>query len=316
VFACLAVLCAGLSGCHEQAAAPPNPRTIRLGVGSRGGDFDVMGRVLAQALQSEQPAYSVEIVSNEGAVGILDSLEQGKCDCGFSYANVAYEAYVERAAGGEGSSSPLRGVALVDITPLHFVVGRTTAIKAVPDLRGHSLAVGPSGSGSYRAAILVLDAFATDVTSIDVEIAPFRSFVPRIKSGTLDAAFFLAAQPAGPIRSLLSDSADLLPLEGTVIDALRDRYPFLHPVVIPAGTYPRQETAIRTVGVESLLICRADVDAERVKRVTSEWFATVAVLAKEGRVSDAVNAALASATPIPLHPGAAQYHRAQQVQPR
>lgn len=311
----LAVLVGPLAGCDRREDVPANPPLIRLGVGSRAGDFDVMGRALAGTLQSGQPAYAVEIVSNEGAVSILDSLQQGKSDCGFSYANVAYEGYVGRLAD-EPALTRLRGVALVEITPLHFVVRRGAPIASVRDLSGHSIVVGQRGSGSYRAAMLVLEAFGVDIRTMDLLVEPFRNMGSRLRAGTLDGYLIVAAQRANPIANVLAETAQLLPLEGEAIDALRDRYPFLHPVVIPANTYPNQPAAVRTVGVESLLLCRDDVAPEHVRRLTSDWFVTLTNLAREGRVTEAVNATLASATPIPLHPGAAEFYRARQVQLR
>jgi TRAP transporter TAXI family solute receptor len=312
--ACLLALAAPLAGCRRPAEPPRRRPAIRLGVGTRNGDFDVMGRALAQTMRSGEPAYDVEIVANAGAVSILDALEEGKSDCGFSYANVAYEGYVGRLPDEPGPLSHLRGVALVEITPLCFVVRRGAQIAGVRDLPHRSLAVGPRGSGSYRAALLVLDAFGVDPRALDLQVEPFRASIDRMRAGALDGYFILAGQPADLIPNLLRDDAEILPLEGTTMDALRERYPFLHPAVIPSGTYRRQRAAVRTVGVESLLLCREDVEASKVRRVTTDWFLTLTSLAKEGRVTDAVSASLASATPIPLHPGASEFYRSRQVQ--
>ena len=318
--ACLlaaAAAAAALAGCDAAADVAPVPPKIRLGVGSRGGDFYVMGRALAETLRSGQPGYTVEIVSNEGAVSILNSLQQGKSDCGFSYANVAYEGYVGRLVDEPTPLTSLRGVALVEITPLHFIVRRGASIGGVRDLRGRSIVIGPRGSGSYRAALLVLEAYGVDINAIDVHVEPFRNIWSRMKDGTIDGHFVIIARLADSANDVLANGdAEILPLEGPAIDALRDRYPFLHPVVIPANTYPSQPAAVRTVGVESLLLCRDDVAPEHVRRLTGDWFITLTNLAREGRVTEAVNATLASATPIPLHPGAAEFYRARQVQLR
>ena len=100
------------------------------------------------------------------------------------------------------------------------------------------------------------------------------------------------------------------------MDALRERYPFLRPLQIPAGTYAGQSTAIRTVGIESVLLCRDDVDAEHVRRVTGNWFSTFNRLVAEGAIWEGVSASMAAATPIPLHAGASDYYRARQVHVR
>jgi uncharacterized protein len=307
-------LCAALliaSGCAEPAVNAERPRAIRIGVGSKGGDFSVMGGELAETLLAEQPPYHVEIVSNGGAVSSLDDLQRGASDCSFSYANITYEAFTGRLADEPGPLTHLRGVAVIELTPLYFVARRGSAVRRVADLEGRSMSLGPRGSGSYRAALTVLDGFGVDTKKVKMQAERFGTSIERMGAGDVDAFFILAGQP-GNFRNRVKER--VLPLEGEMVDRLRTRYPFLHPVVVPAGTFASQTAPIRTVGVDSLLLCRDGVPTEDVTRVTKDWFQTVARLVKSGRLGDAVTPALASATPIPLHPGAAEYYRARQVQ--
>jgi len=37
-------------------------------------------------------------------------------------------------------------------------------------------------------------------------------------------------------------------------------YPLLKRMLIPAGTYPGQNVPVHTIGVDVLLVCRADLD--------------------------------------------------------
>lgn len=308
-FACAVSLI--MSGCAEPRVAAEKPRAIRIGVGSRGGDFSVMGGELAETLKSEQPPYQVEIVSNGGAVSSLDDLQHGASDCSFSYANITYEGFTGRLADEPGPLTHLRGVAVIELTPVYFVARRGSSIKQVNDLEGKSMSLGPRGSGSYRAALILLDGFGVDTTKVKMQAEKFGASVERMGAGDVDAFFILAGQP-GNFRKLVKEN--VLPIEGPMVDRLRTRYPFLHPVVVPAGTFPMQSAPIRTVGIDSVLLCRDDISTEDVTRVTKDWFLTVGRLVKAGRLGDAVTPAFASATPIPLHPGAAEYYRARQVQ--
>ena len=316
--ALMSLLCAApmiVSGCAEPTVVAEKPRAMRIGVGSRGGDFSVMGAELAETLRSEQPQYQVEIVSNGGALSSLDDLQQGSSDCSFSYANITYEGFTGRLADKPTPLSHLRGVAVIELTPVYFVTRRGSPVKSVTDLEGRSMSLGPSGSGSYRAAQILLDGFGLDTTKVKMQAERWGSSMERMNTGEIDAFFILAGQP-GNFRNRINErvNQEVRPLEGEMVDRLRSRYPFLHPVVVPAGTFPSQAKPIRTVGIDSVLLCREDVAAEDVARVTKDWFLTVARLVKDGRLGDAVTPALAAATPIPLHPGAAEYYRARQVQ--
>ena len=163
--------------------------------------------------------------------------------------------------------------------------------------------------------MILLDGFGVDSTKVKMQAERWGTSIERMGVGELDAYFILAGQP-GNFRNRIRERTieTVLPIEGDMVDQVRSRYPFLHPVVVPPGTFPLQTKPIRTVGIDSVLLCREDVPTEDVTRVTKDWFLTVARLVKAGRLSDAVTPALASATPIPLHPGAAEYYRARQVQ--
>jgi TRAP transporter TAXI family solute receptor len=304
-----------VSGCAEPTVVAERPRAIRIGVGTRGGDFSVMGSELAETLRSEQPQYQVEIVSNGGALSSLDDLQQGASDCSFSYANITYEGFTGRLADKPSPLTHLRGVAVIELTPVYFVTRRGSPVKSVTDLEGRSMSLGPRGSGSYRAAQILLDGFGVDTAKVKMQSERWGASIERMGSGEVDAFFILAGQP-GNFRNRVTERTEqeVRPLEGETVDRLRTRYPFLHPVVVPAGTFPMQTKPIRTVGIDSVLLCSDDVPTEDVARVTKDWFSTVARLVKDGRLGDAVTPALASATPIPLHPGAAEYYRARQVQ--
>jgi TRAP transporter TAXI family solute receptor len=107
--------------------------------------------------------------------------------------------------------------------------------------------------------------------------------------------------------------AVLLPLEGPAIDAVRRESIFLHPTVIPEGTYPGQHGPIHTVGVHNLLVCRRDLDEGLVYRLTRRLFEVLPSLVQQQDSLRLVDLQQAPATPIPLHPGAARYYREREL---
>ena len=153
----LAIVFVSSLGCIEAGLAQSKPRTLRVGVGSKGGDFFSFGRALVETFDSQNADLSVEIISIEGAISSLESLQQGTSDCGFSYANVAYEAFAGRLRNEPGPLKHLRGVALVQVSPLYFLVRQQSSIKSIPDLRGRSVGIGVRGSASSHAGLLLLD---------------------------------------------------------------------------------------------------------------------------------------------------------------
>jgi hypothetical protein len=68
-----------------------------------------------------------------------------------------------------------------------------------------------------------------------------------------------------------------------------------------------------TIGVDSILICRKDLSEEIVYQLTKQFLAMLSSLAKSAPQAAGFDPDKASATPIPLHAGAARYYREQQM---
>lgn len=303
-------------GCAAAAPVPPAAsEAVRLGTGARGGSFHAMGETLVRTRQSEAVASVLENVETAGSVSNLKALQQGTADCAFSYADVTYDAVAGRLPDEPQPFDRLRGVALVQLSPLYFLVPRDSPIHGVMDLRARTVALRSRDSGSLQAALLVLEAYGLDPALINIQSESFTGSFARLLDGSVDALFILTGQPSDSISLAVATNARILALAGEPIDRLRERYPFLRPTLILAGTYPRHPDPIRTIGVESVLLCRSDLSASRVYEMTRTWFLTASQSESDGPMSGPIGPARAAATPIPLHPGAARYYRERQLLP-
>lgn len=294
-------------------ASPPvqtTRHTIRVAVGSRGGDFWNYGVALEQVVS----AHTGFTVTLDSAIGLraLQAVNEGTSDCGFAYANLAYEVFSGKLAGQAfGRLEELRGVASIQITPLNLVVPKASGVKDVGDLLGRRVVIGPPDSGSYRAAKLVLEAHGLSADEEMVEIIPRNFGVARqyLEKGQTDAVFQLRRRP--PLDS--NSTGRLVAIEGAPVAALRRQYPFFRPVVIPMGTYPGQKVPIKTVGIESVFLCREQLAPELVRKLAADWFAAVDQSVNDGAGAETYTRQAAAATPIPLHQGARDFYRARQV---
>jgi TRAP transporter TAXI family solute receptor len=291
------------------AVVPP----LRIGTGARGGSFHADGEALVRVWNQMGLAIPITNQETAGSVANLEALQDGHTDCAFSYSDVAYEALAGRLPDQQRPFDRLRGVALVQLSPLYFLVPADSSIKSVRDLHGRNVALRSRDSGSLQAAMLVLEAFGLDRSSIRITNESFLGSFARLQDGTVDAVFILTGQPSDSVERAVADKARILPIAGDAIDRLRDHYPFLRPALILGGTYAGHAAPIRTVGIESLLLCRDAVSAERVHQVTRAWFRTASKLTGDGEMSDAISPDLGAATPVPLHEGAKRYYRERQL---
>src|SRR5262249_5295615 len=117
--------------------------------------------------------------------------------------------------------------------------------------------------------------------------------------------------PAQIVATAVRRGARLIDVAGPQVDALRNEYPFLRKVALHEATYG--DGTIHTVGVDGLLLCRDDFDPELAYRMTKLLLETLPSLSSPTGVLAHVDVRRTSATPVPLHPGAARYFREREL---
>jgi len=306
------VLCAVAVAC---APEPPVPaRTVvRFTVGTPGGGIYTLADALVREYQASFPDLDIEVRDRPADVNNATTVARGDADFAFSYADAAYTAYVAGARQAEPAVDQIRGVAVLQLAPIHLVVGRHVAARGVRDLAGLRVGIGPPMGSTQIEAVLLLEAYGVDRSRMRLESGPFDRAAEQLSRGELDAFFEVATYPADSVRLALSDGAVLLPLNGPIIDALRRESVFLNPTIIPAGAYPGQSTPIHTLGVHNLLVCRRDLDEHLVHEFTRHLFELLPSLVTEQDSLRLVDLRQAPATPIPLHAGAARYYREREL---
>jgi TRAP transporter TAXI family solute receptor len=305
---------ASIAACSPtHAAQAPAPLRLRLTTGSPGAGFQPLGDALANAYRASWAALDVEVIESPGSVSNIEAIQTGNADLGFAFADVAYLGYVGRLSGLAQPLSRLRGIAVLHLTPLHLVVRDASNIHDIAELRGKRVGLGPPGSGTALTAGLVMQAFGLAPESVHAQTLRFNDAATRLATGTLDAMFVNASYPAKSVRAAVMGGAHLIPLAGVVVDRLRHDHPFLRLTKIPEGTYPGQPAAVHTVGVDTLLVCRSELDETFVYQLTRRFFEALPALAGSQESLRLMDLEQAPATPIPLHEGAARYYREREL---
>jgi hypothetical protein len=293
----------------RQPDAPAVRRTVRLTTGTPGAAFYPLSQALERAWAAASPGFDVQTRDSAGSVANVEAIQNGSADVGLAFADVAYTAYVAWLAKGAPEADSLRGIAVLELAPVHLVVRRDSTIASVADLRGCRVAVGPGGSGSAITAQLVLAALGIDLKDVRVESLRYNEAAERLKAGTIDALFVTGRDPVEAVRDAIGAGARMLPLAGPAIERLRHEYPFYRQTQIPGGTYPGHPDPLDTIGVDSLLVCRRGLDEALVHDLTARFFAVLPSLP----MLSFMDLDQAPATPIPLHEGAGRYYREREL---
>ena len=221
-------------------------------------------------------------------------------------------AYNGRLGASRRAMRGIRGVAILNASAVHLLVGPGSRIRSIDELRGRRVGMGPDGSGAAVISEAVVQGYFSPG-----DVHEVHATVPRTNAmlldNTLDAAFTISSVPNDDASYLSERGARLVPIGGPGVDRLRTMYPFFRSEIIPAGAYRGLDQPIRTLSVDVVLLARAGLDDAIVRRLTDGLFRMLPQLSTELPFLKGMMPERAPATPVPLHPGAALYYREKEL---
>jgi TRAP transporter TAXI family solute receptor len=207
---------------------------------------------------------------------------------------------------------------LRSIMPLHveiatLVVDSQIKVANPAELLEMTVNGGHPGSGSRSSFDMLLHALGSDGPTGAGRILELRSSAleDALCNGRLVAFLEVVGHPSALIRSIRQRcGAQLLPLDGPVVQAVVAERPYLQMYDIPGALYGLPSD-VRSFGSHAALVTRADVADDVVYVMTMELLANLEeVRALHPTLAELDPAALADAMlAAPLHPGAERAYR-------
>ncbi|TWU01517.1 serine/threonine-protein kinase [Neorhodopirellula pilleata] len=236
-----------LSGAWLQhRAASAMPKQVRLAGGLVGGLYTETSRLLGSKMH-EISGVEFEVTPTGGTWDNRDRLIRGEVHLAPMQAS---------AVGGE----QLSVVAPLFYEAVHVLIRKDGPVRSIGQLRGHSIAVGPEGSGSRRAAELVLDSLQLGPAECPRVVMKWPQLKNASRESSIDEIPSVAIICIGPgsdlVHDLLVDQQwQLMSLSGSVTIALQ--HPTLRPMTLSAEAYPEAmlpAEGIETVGTTAFLV--------------------------------------------------------------
>ena len=308
----VATLLAAASCGPVQSAADEAPVTVRMSTGFATGNFRPFSEALVKGYRELMPDVRVQPIDTSGSIENIQALHDGMVDVGLSQGGIAYMAYNGRLRGSAQPLRNIRGIAVLNSSAVQLLVGPGSRIRALDELRGRRVGVGPNGSGAAVISEMVLDGYFSpgDVQRIDASVPRTNEM---LLENSIDAAFTISSVPNDDAKHLTQAGARLLHIRGPALVKLRTMHPFFRSEVIPAGAYAGMEEPVHTLSVDVVLLTRAGLDDAIVRRLTDGLFRMLPQLNAELPFVKGMVAERAPATPVPLHPGAALYYREREL---
>jgi uncharacterized protein len=300
----------------------PHERThVRIAGGPRDATFYILARALASLYGQRIVDVDAEGLETRGTNDNIDAVETGRAECGLGSADLVYNAYLRGNIREPRPHQRLRGVAVLFPNVLHIVTRADSGYEALGDLSGKVLAAARPGDVIPERQDLRMEAVGVAIAALAREhVGPrataigMEEAVDALEAHRIDAASFYGGYPFRPVTSSAQRfGVHILPFDEFAASLVKGKYPFLKPIVIPAGTYPGQAMEIRTVAVDNVLICRADLPAELVYKLTLTLYSGLPDIRSVHASAQQINPENGASTPIPLHDGAARYYREREL---
>jgi TRAP transporter TAXI family solute receptor len=315
VWACLAagVVLTALTGCAAPAAAPPV--TLTIATGSTAGVYYPLGISLAQILSARIPRVQARAIPSGASTDNVLALENGSADVAFALGDVAYFAYTEGTRLKAERHRRLRSMAVLYTNAVHFIVPASSRIRTLRDLAGTRLAWGVAmpTPGRSRSIDVLIQAHGVEAASVTAHSASFEQILSGLLSRTLDVGVISAGYPVPAIERAAKAGLRFLNVDPEALQLIQQDYQFFIPFAVPGNTYSGQPSQIDTVGIDNVLLCREDLDEDLVYRLTKAFFEALPELAATHPAAGLIDADVAPATALPLHPGAARYYREREL---
>jgi hypothetical protein len=313
----IALRAAALAGCDVREYARSRGAKLRLSIatGQVGGAYYVLGGGIAKVISDYVPNVRVTAELTAASVDNLKFLRAGQVDLGLALGPSLADAFSGTGSFREFGRVPVRTLAVLYTQPMHLVTLARLAIGSVADLRGRVVSTQSPGSGSEVIALRMLEAAGLDPDRdlTRERLGPAQSG-DALKDGKLEAFFFSSGVPSPAVLEVattlraemrLVPSDDLLPMLHQRYGA--EQFP---PSIIPAGSYPGQESDVPTVGAATLLVVdekMSETLACEITRAVLDHTAELAAIHPVARMFSIERAAAGS--PIPFHPGAIRFYR-------
>lgn len=288
-----------------------DPIRLILGTATPGGGFPVYGDAFIAALRTTDPDLTIEPRNTKGSGENIPLLEAGQLDIALVQGESAHEALngIGRAA------ADLRILTAMYSSPGMFVVKAASPVRSISDLKGQRVAFGAAGSGLVILARYVLDGLGLSQTAdFDAVFLNRAGDGPAmVEDGRVAAlwgggvgwpGFTAVAKASGGARFIVPSADEIV--------RIRTTYPFLKPLVVPAGSYPGLSEPLTSVGSWSFVLTRRDLPEDvgyRLARALHQAEPELARLLPQAAETTARNTIEALPRRDLLQSGVARYYR-------
>src|SRR5262245_55675810 len=240
-------------------------KTTAIGTGGTGGVYYPLGGGLANILSKHLPGYQATAEVTGGSVDNLKLVGSGQSELAFSMADAALDAYNGQDKF-KSAKVPVATLMVLYPNRMHVVSVDGTGIATMADLKGKRVSTGSPGSATEVMAFRVIEAAGLDRDKdMKRERLGVAESVNAIKDRKIDAFFWVGGLPTAAVTDLGATPGVKIKLidHSDVVEKMNSKYGKLYVTdVIPARTYPGQDSDNRIATVWNILVANANMPAD------------------------------------------------------
>lgn len=286
---------------------------IVVGSSRPGGSYFLYTGGITTYLTERSKVVNATARTTRGSVENARLLNRRVMEAAFINAMVVQQ---NRAGQGpfkkSGASTTLRGIALIDTAPAHWVVLANSGIKVFADLKGKQVSIGAAGSGVANTAMTLLKVMGL-FDKLKIKYLGFSESADNLRDGNLDAFSAGSALPMPAVVDISSRrKIHLLSVTPDTVKNMQKVSPATGLVTIPAGTYRGVDYDVTTVANPSTMMTHEGVPEaivyEIVKHITTKdnrKYMQAIYRAWNPRAAPAMWKRIK----VPMHPGAVRAYK-------
>jgi uncharacterized protein len=228
---------------------PAPPKHMVIATGEESGNYQTFAAEYKKIIKGD--GIDLEIRPSKGAGDNLRSLGDPKSgvDVGF----------VQDGLGTRQKNPGLSSLGSIYYEPIWILYRGKGEITRLNQFIGKKIAMGEKGGEAHAMAKKLLTASGVDEKNAELLELPADQSAEALKTGKVDAAFFIASANNPLVSGLLRDP-NLQVVSLDQAEAVTRQFPYLHHLVLPHGTLDLQKNIpardIDLVGATATLVVR------------------------------------------------------------
>jgi hypothetical protein len=289
---------------------PAGAQQLKMMTGPQGGSWYPLGGAIQNIIEKNVSGTSMQVLPGAGISNVL-GVQTGKAELGFGNAGSTVDG-VNGVEPFKQKTTNVCHVGTLYFQYFHAVVLADAGVKTGADLIGKALTTQQKGNTGEQMTRDLLKVYGLDYSKMSkVNFGSYTDSVAQLKDGHAQVFTLITTVPASAVMDLASArDIRILDLTDIKLQELQKINKGYDKRVIKAGSYPKQDRDIQTIGTWTHLIASCKLPEPLVYNITKSLVNNIETL---GNVVAAVKGLsakdMATDVGVPYHPGARKYYQ-------